>query len=157
MPKQCKTQSNGRVNLRNVYKPVWDPGNVCVLLPLGSPTVSPKRSYVHAASTPSAAGSVHMRWCTGGVWYWVGILGGYTGWVYGVLYRVLPSCSRRGPGTAERAPEPLQGVEWVVPGARTSLYTMVRTRPLDHPLQPPWGFRGPLRCPGPSLRAKGEI
>ena len=43
----------------------------------------------------------------------VGILGGYTGWVIPGYYRHARSSTRKVLPPAERAPEPLQGVEWV--------------------------------------------
>ena len=57
-----------------------------------------------------------VGWVREPVWY----QGGYTGWVQGGVIPVHPArCSRRGLGTAKRAPEGLQGLEWVVPRART--------------------------------------
>ena len=43
-----KTQSNGRVNHTSGYKPAWDPKTRRYSTPLGSPTGSQKRPYVHA-------------------------------------------------------------------------------------------------------------
>ena len=45
--KTSKTQSNGRVKPVNLNKPVWDPYNQCVLIPLGSPTGCQNWLLVH--------------------------------------------------------------------------------------------------------------
>ena len=51
-----------------------------------------------------------MDGCTGGVWGPGGYREGYTGYYPATLLE-------EGPDTAERAPEGLQGLEWVVSGA----------------------------------------
>ena len=48
-----------------------------------------------------------------GVPGWVWYQGGYTGGVLGGLYRVLPAQHPPEVLPAERAPEALQGLEWV--------------------------------------------
>ena len=90
-----------------------DPGNVCVLLPLGSPWTGPKQPYVHVPVVPWLAVAVHDPWmCVlggylGGV-YRVGNTGGYMGGLYRVLPTdraepVQPPTSGAGPGSPARA------------------------------------------------------
>ena len=136
--KPAINQSNGRAISYIQYKPVWDPETQCVLAPLGSPTDLQKRVYEQ--SVPAC------RTCTGGV-YRVGY-GDRVG-VPGWLYWVLPShLLEEVPSTAERAPEALQGLEWVVLGAgRTGLGTAAGTA-LYHPAGPVGALRAPP-CTGP--------
>ena len=75
-----------------------------------------------------------------------GVLPGYgDGWVPGRGNTgTQPSCSGRGPRTAKRAPEALQGLEWVVLGARASVQAWY------HPAGPVGSLRAPP-CTSPSL------
>ena len=65
----------------------WDPETAVCSPPLGSPTVSQKRSYVHVSvvSQWSLSAVLPVRWCPWGVpgWvYWVGNRVGNTGVYY---------------------------------------------------------------------------
>ena len=88
----------------------------CVLIPLGSPTRCPKVLFWHAGGVPVRWSSRAVRWVRAGGYYRVGIQGGYREGLYRGTTQLLeegPRYSRR------RAPEALQGLEWVVPGSRT--------------------------------------
>ena len=77
--------------------------------------------------------------------------GGCTGWVYRVgipgwvpgraIPGYYPAPARKGPCTAKRAPEGLQGLEWVVHGAWTR--HPVRPGSCTHPLGPVGPLQGP--------------
>ena len=89
----------------------------------------------------------------------MGIQGGYTGVGTG---GVLPSYrARKVPGTAERAPEGPQGLEWVVPGAWARvLQCSAAGRALYHPAGPvrhPGAFPVQDPCKCRLLANKGEI
>ena len=107
MPKQCQ---NPPICL-NSAKQCQTVPNQCVLIPLGSPTRPQKRSYVHVSGSRTPW---RQRCWTSGVPGWV-YRGGYTG--VGIREGntgVLPSHRGEGLMTAKRAPETLQGSEWVV-------------------------------------------
>ena len=78
---------------------------------------------------------------------WGGWEGYYTG--YYPAARGGSQVQRSGPRNA------LQGMEWVVPGSRTSLHAQVRTRTPDHPLRPQ-GPPGPASLSGVLLAGKGR-
>ena len=140
-------------NLRNIpvftriypYLPVLARIYHCVLTPLGSPTGSLKRSYVHVPVVPwPVAWWRCMLTCGAGVYQ-----GGYTGWVWGgAIPGYYPAPARKGPRTAERAPEGLQGLEWVVLGAWTRHPYVQAPGP---PLRGPVGSLWDPPCPGPFL------
>ena len=134
-----------------------DPYYGCVLLPLGSPTAIPKRSYVHVPVVPGSGMAVHDPWmCVLGGCLGRGITGGWGG-----VYRVRGSTTQPPRAevqtrTSEAGPGSPMGLEWVGTGLdrplRVSQYRCAsgpRTTHSGHK-----GLRGPLRCPGTSLRAK---
>ena len=107
--------------------------------PLGSPTVSQKRPYVHVP--------VDEGWCRSGYgtgWvYRVGTRVVHTGWVYRVGntgYTGYPASSkdvhRQAPCRQRSGPRKPKGLEWVVCRVRP-------VRPSTHPppLQARWAFR----------------
>ena len=136
----------------------------CVLLPLGSPSGSQKRPYVHVPVVPRRARQCVRHRSVGGDRCLGGYRVGYTGWV---IRRAIPdpamllalspprrtatagsgpcnagwSGSRGGRPLREHGPEPPRG------------------RPLHppHPLQALQAFRGPLRWEGLLLGQTGEI
>ena len=83
-------------------------------VPLGSPTVSSKRSYVHVPRCSSQGEVVGVQWCAGPC----GTLSTGTGWVYrrGNTGYYQPTRSPREEQTltAKRARKPLQGAGVVV-------------------------------------------
>ena len=106
MLKQSEKQSNGRVNHPKLNKPAWDPYNGCVPAPLGSPTRCQNCLSRTVYCTVSLVhGGVYSTGTGYGVWDWVGTGEGYTG--------AQRHCSREGSTPAKRAPEGLQGLEWV--------------------------------------------
>ena len=72
------------MNLKQRYKPAWDPGTKVYSRPLGSPTGPWKRSYVHVPVVPSASAVLStVRWDRGVPGWGMGLGGvgeGYTGY-----------------------------------------------------------------------------
>ena len=122
----------------------------CVLIPLGSPRVVSKRSYVHVPGVPGT-----VVWCSAG--HERGVPWVHTGWVYRVgntgyypaTQPLGPSCSRSKP-TSEAGPGSPRGLEWVGgcsgrPG--TVSWHGARPAPRYHPSGPVSPCRG-LPVPG---------
>ena len=150
-----QTQSNGRVNLINQYKPVWDPEYAMC-------SYTPRFSY----EVPKTA----VRACPGGSTGTAvsssAVQGGYTGGYRGGVYRVgntrypaaeVPLLEEQAL-TAKRAPDHPAGVGSGWSGCSGRLGpTPWCASGLLTTHSGPMGLRGPLRCQEPSLRAKGEI
>ena len=126
----------------------------CVLLPLGSPTGTPERSYVHVPQCPDRV--VHdAATVQDGVWCRVGI----PGWVYRVgtrvgYYRDTQPAARGEVQHQRSGPVGPAGAGVVGAGART--YRAAGTAP-GPPLRGPVDALWASPCPGPSECRPGPI
>ena len=134
--KQSYSQSNGRVNSIYSINQSRDPKTGCVPAPLGSPTGPQKRSY-GTARGHRTAGSGHRGEEVYGRGMGTRVGGG------GVIPGTQHAARGVLPMTAERAPEGLQGLEWVVMGRADVLGTAaVRTHPAGPVGTTPWSLPG---------------
>ena len=112
-----KLSQTAVLSLQKPQNPQIPGSEACVLLPLGSPTVSRKRSYVHVPRAPGPArGTAVSRTCTAG-----GYQGGYTGWVYrvgigGAIPVPHPAARGEAQDSGAGPGSPHRGLEWVVLG-----------------------------------------
>ena len=136
--KPPETQSNGRVNpTRGVIQP-WR--SLRAVLHVCSDT--PRFSYGTSKTTTLSGNDGSTGGAREGVRAGYGTRDGYTGWVAGWVIPgpvpTQPAARKEVPRTAKRAPEGLQGLEWVVRGAGC-------VRASDPTTPDPAGPPGPLR------------